>query len=80
MRFDPMFRDGRWDVPGKPADRDLCLVTQTLLVPMRLHAFAALVLGNFSFPSFFKRAHSVDSRNAIQPSNQSDCNLVSVLR
>ncbi len=42
-----MFRDGRWDVLGKPADRDLCLVTQTLLVPMRLHAFAALVLGNF---------------------------------
>ena len=34
------------------------LVPQPLLVPVRLHAFAALVLGNFCFPSFFKRAHS----------------------
>jgi hypothetical protein len=25
---------------------------------MRLHAFAALVLGNFCLPSFLKRAHS----------------------
>jgi hypothetical protein len=27
-------------------------------MPMRLHAFAALMLGNFRFPSFFERAHS----------------------
>jgi len=27
-------------------------------MPMRLHALSALVLGNFSFPSFLKRAHS----------------------
>jgi hypothetical protein len=27
-------------------------------VPMRLHALAALMLGNFCFPSFLKRAHS----------------------
>src|SRR4029077_18580307 len=36
----------------------LQLVAQSLLMPMRLHAFAALVLGNFCFPSFFERAHS----------------------
>jgi hypothetical protein len=34
------------------------LVTQPLLMPMRSHALAALVLGNFCFPSFLKRAHS----------------------
>jgi hypothetical protein len=27
-------------------------------VPMRFHSFAALVLGNFCFSSFFERAHS----------------------
>jgi hypothetical protein len=27
-------------------------------MPMRLHAFAALMLGNFCFSSFFERAHS----------------------
>jgi hypothetical protein len=32
----------------------LYLITQTLLVPMRPHALAALVLGNFRFPSFLK--------------------------
>ena len=36
----------------------LHLISQPLLVPMRPHAFAALVLGNFCFSSFFKRAHS----------------------
>ena|SRR6266481_5339573 len=36
----------------------LHLITQTFLVPMRLHALAALMLGNFCFPSFLKRAHS----------------------
>jgi hypothetical protein len=44
--------------PSGGAD-ELHLVPQPLLVPMRPHAFAALVLGNFCFPSFFKRAHSV---------------------
>ena len=43
--------------PSVGAD-DLHLVPQPLLVPMRPHAFAALVLGNFCFSSFFKRAHS----------------------
>ena len=43
--------------PSAGAD-DLHLVPQPLLVPMRPHAFAALVLGNFCFSSFFKRAHS----------------------
>jgi hypothetical protein len=36
----------------------LRFVSQSLLMPMRLHAFAALMLGNFRFASFFKRAHS----------------------
>jgi hypothetical protein len=36
----------------------LSLISKTLLVPMRLHALAALVLGNFSFASFLERAHS----------------------
>jgi len=40
---------------GKSA---LQLVPQSLLMPVRLHAFAALVLGNFCFSSFLKRAHS----------------------
>ena len=34
------------------------LVAQALLMPVRLHSFAALVFGNFCFSSFFKRAHS----------------------
>jgi len=33
--------------PHKLELRRLRLVTQTLLMPMRLHAFSALVLGNF---------------------------------
>jgi hypothetical protein len=40
---------------GKSA---LQLVPQSLLMPMRFHAFAAFVLGNFCFSSFLKRAHS----------------------
>jgi len=43
--------------PSTGAD-ELHLISQPLLVPMRPHAFAALVLGNFCFSSFFKRAHS----------------------
>jgi hypothetical protein len=35
----------------------LRLVPKTLLMPMRLHALAALVFGNFCFASFLKRAH-----------------------
>ena len=38
-------------------------------MPMCLHALAALVLGNFRFASFLKRAHSDfrDLRVLIQP-------------
>jgi hypothetical protein len=35
-------------------ERALRFVAQALLVPMRLHALATLMLGNFSFPSFLK--------------------------
>jgi hypothetical protein len=41
-----------------PLSRALCLVAETLLMATLLHAFAALVLGNFRFASFFERAHS----------------------
>lgn len=43
-----------WETPRRP----LRLVPETFLVPMRLHALAALMLGNFRFASFLKRAHS----------------------
>ena len=36
----------------------LHLISQPLLVPMRPHSLAALVLGNFCFSSFLERAHS----------------------
>ncbi len=35
----------------------LRLVTQTLLMPVELHALAALVLGNFSFAFLFNGSH-----------------------
>jgi hypothetical protein len=45
---------------------------------MRPHAFTALMLCNFRFPSFFQRAHSDFSelRVSIQPFNAPRCNLV----
>src|SRR5437764_12958150 len=46
------------DLSGSPTACPLYLVTETLFVPMLPHAFATLVLGNFCFSSFFKRAHS----------------------
>src|SRR4029077_16665609 len=66
--------------PRAGAD-DLHLIPQPLLVAMRPHAFAALVLGNFCFPSFFKRAHLdfQTSQVAIQPSNRLHCNSVSLV-
>ena len=36
----------------------LRLISEALLVPIRFHALAALMLGNFRFASFLKRAHS----------------------
>ena len=52
----------------------LQLVPQSLLMPVRLHAFAALVFGNFCFPSFFKRAHSDFSNcDSIESSNSPQC-------
>jgi hypothetical protein len=38
--------------------RALRLIPEALLVPIRFHALAALMLGNFRFASFLKRAHS----------------------
>src|SRR5947207_15664625 len=46
------------DLSGSFTACALHLVTETLLVPMLPHAFAALVLGDFCFSSFFERAHS----------------------
>jgi hypothetical protein len=42
----------------KRLGRALGLIPEALLVPMRFHALAALVLGNFRFASFLKRTHS----------------------
>jgi len=70
-----------WRGFGKPAgaaaslakaNETLQFVPQSLLMPVRLHAFATLVLGDFCFPSFFKRAHS-DFGSAIESSNSSQC-------
>ena len=56
---------------GDPA---LQFVPQSLLMPVRLHAFATLVLGDFCFPSFFKRAHSDFSHwDSIESSNLPQC-------
>ena len=51
----------RWalDVLRLPDRYSLHLIPESLLVPMRPHSLAAFVLGNFCFPSFFERAHSV---------------------
>jgi hypothetical protein len=38
--------------------RALRLIPEAFLVPIRFHALAALMLGNFRFASFLKRAHS----------------------
>jgi hypothetical protein len=38
-------------------------------VSMRLHSFAALMLRDFCFPSFFKGAHSDFVSPTIEPSN-----------
>jgi hypothetical protein len=67
----------RWAFFGR--GYGLNLIPQPLLVAMRPHPFAALVLGNFCFPSFFKRAHSdlQISQVAIQPFNGRYCNCVS---
>ena len=47
-------------------------------MPMRFHALAALMLGNFRFTSFLERAHSDFSnlRVPIQPSDALQCNPV----
>jgi hypothetical protein len=47
-------------------------------MPVRLHALAPLVLGNFRLASFLERAHSdFQIRGVlIQPSNAPRCNLV----
>ena len=50
-------RDARFDSKGK-WNRALQLVPQSFLMPVRLHTFPTLVLGDFCFPSFFKGAHS----------------------
>jgi len=43
-------------------------------MPVRLHAFAALVLSNFCLPTFFKRAHSGFSNcDSIESSNSPQC-------
>jgi len=53
----------------------LYLIPESLLMPMRPHPFAALVLGNFRFPSFLERAHSnFEILIRIQPLKLRRCN------
>jgi hypothetical protein len=52
----------------------LRLIAQPLLVPMRLHAFAALMLGNFRFASFLERAHSDCQIREARFNHQMHCN------
>jgi hypothetical protein len=52
----------------------LRLISEALLVPMRLHAFAALMLGNFRFASFFERAHSDFQIREFRLNHQMACN------
>jgi hypothetical protein len=52
----------------------LRLISEALLVPMRLHAFAALMLGNFCFASFFERAHSDFQIREFRLNHQMACN------
>ena len=64
-------------------DSALQFIPQSLLMPVRLHAFATLVLGNFCFPSFFKRAHSdlckcdpIESSNSSQRKCSRRCSAI----
>jgi hypothetical protein len=43
----------------------LRLITQALLVPIELHALAALVLGNFGFAFLFNGSHRVCVRAVL---------------
>ena len=52
----------------------LRLISEALLVPMRLHAFAAFMLGNFRLASFLKRAHSVFQIRESRLNHQIRCN------
>jgi len=52
----------------------LRLISEALLVPMRLHAFAALMLGNFRLASFFERAHSDFQIREFRLNHQMACN------
>ena len=49
-----------WRCPGfhKPEAVTSGLIAQTLLVPVRTHAFLALMLVDLRFPSLFERAHN----------------------
>ena len=43
-----------WTFSGVRTGYSLRLIPQSLLVPIRPHALAALMLGDFCFPSFFE--------------------------
>jgi hypothetical protein len=40
-------------IQAHPESKNLSLVTQPLLVPVRLHALTALMFGDFGFAAFF---------------------------
>lgn len=51
--------DRRLDVKTA-TEKALCLITQTLLMPILLHTLSALMFGDFRFASFFKGTHKSD--------------------
>jgi hypothetical protein len=48
---------GKVHVISGSGQEELRLVSQTLLMPVFLHALSAFVLGNFCFSSFFQGTH-----------------------
>ena len=48
----------RWMFSAEAQGTALHLIPEALLMPMRPHAFATLVLRNLRFPPFLQRAHS----------------------
>jgi hypothetical protein len=63
------------DRPLQPRDKLLLrFVPEPLLMPMRFHALAALMLRNFRFASFLERAHSDFQIREFRFNHQMRCN------
>jgi hypothetical protein len=61
--------------PLQPRDKLLLrFVAEALLMPMRFHALAALMLRNFRFASFLERAHLDFQIREFRFNHQMRCN------